>query len=133
MPELALRIACLCLTLAGVETLHGIARMRFLVPRVGRLKAQRISIVTGSLLAFAVCFLSVPSLGLHAPASLLGLGLLLSAFMAAFDVCIGRYAARLPWKVVLADFNPRHGNLLSLGLLLMVFFPLLVMALWFQC
>lgn len=128
MSELILRVVCLCLALAGVETLHGIARMRFLVPRIGRLKAQRISIVTGSLLALAVCVLGVPSLGLHTPASLLALGMGLSAFMACFDLCIGRYAARLPWKRVLADFNPWHGNLLSLGLLLLVFFPLLVMS-----
>jgi hypothetical protein len=50
----------------------------------------------------------------------------LSGFMAAFDIVIGRYAARLPWRVVLADFNPAGGNLILIGLLLLLLSPLLV-------
>jgi hypothetical protein len=123
-----LRIACLCILLAGAETIHGIARMRFLVPRIGRLQAQRISIVTGSLLAFVICYLVVPPLGLTSGVALLALGATLSGFMAAFDLVMGRYAARLPWKTVLADFNPARGNLLLMGLILLFLFPLLVMS-----
>jgi len=48
--------------------------------------------------------------------------------MAAFDIVIGRYAARLPWKVVLSDFNPSKGNLILIGLLLLLLFPLFIMA-----
>lgn len=123
-----LRIACLCILLAGAETIHGIARMRFLVPRIGRLQAQRISIATGSLLAFVICYLVVPPLGLTSGVALLALGATLSGFMAAFDLVMGRYAARLPWKTVLADFNPASGNLLLVGLILLFLFPLLVMS-----
>ncbi len=128
MIELALRIACLCLALAGTETLHGIARMRLLVPRIGKRKAQRISIVTGSLLAFAVCSLAVPPLGLSSRSSLLALGTGLAAFMASFDIFIGRLVARNTWKAVLGDFDPRGGNLISIGLGFLVLCPLLVMA-----
>ncbi len=103
--------------------------MRFLVPRIGVKRAQRISIVTGSLLALMVCSVGVPGLGLHSRTSLLGLGLLLAAFMAAFDMLIGRLVARRSWKVVLQDFDPRRGNLLVFGLLVLVLAPLLVMGL----
>jgi len=125
--ELALRIACLCLLLAGVETVHGIARMRWLVPRIGKARAHRVSIVTGSLLAFATCLALVPSLGLRGTAPLLLLGAGLAVFMAGFDITIGRFAARMPWSVIWADFNPAKGNLLSAGLALLVFLPLLAM------
>ncbi|NTW85089.1 MAG: hypothetical protein HGB30_02880 [Holophagaceae bacterium] len=127
--EPALRTLALCLALAGVETLHGLARMRFLVPRIGMKRAQRISIVTGSLLALLVCSVGVPGLGLHSRTSLLGLGLVLAAFMAAFDMLIGRLVARRSWKVVLQDFDPRRGNLLVFGLLVLLLAPLLVMGL----
>lgn len=129
MVEPALRIGCLCLALAGLETLHGIARMRLLVPRIGKRRAQRVSIVTGSLLAFAACFLAVPPLGLSDRAPLLALGAGLAAFMAAFDILIGRVVARNPWASVLGDFDPRGGNLISLGLAFLLLCPLLVMAL----
>ena len=128
MAELLLRVFCLCLLLAGAETLHGILRMRFIVPRTGKLKAQRISIVTGSLLAFGLCWLVVPSLGLHSRGALLSLGMCLSGFMAGFDLAIGRVVARLPWKVVLSDFNPAKGNLILIGLVLLFLFPLLIMS-----
>jgi len=46
--------------------------------------------------------------------------------MAAFDIVIGRYGARMPWKSVIADFNPAKGNLLLVGLVCLLLFPLLV-------
>ncbi len=129
MVEVPLRVVGLCVALAAVEMLHGIARTLFLVPRVGRERSQRIGIVSGSLLAFLVCLVLVPTLGLTGRAHLVALGLLLAGFMAAFDAAVGRYAVRRPWKVVREDFNPAKGNLLVVGLVLLTFFPLLVMAL----
>ncbi len=128
MVELVLRVVALCLALAGAETLHGIARVRLLVPRVGRRRAQQVSIVTGSALAFGVCWLLVPSLGLRQPGQLLALGLFLAAFMAAFDVAVARALGRR-WADVAADFDPRRGNYLVLGLLTLVLAPYAVTAL----
>jgi hypothetical protein len=127
--ELAARILGLCLALAGAEMLHGIARVRLLVPRIGLRRAQQASIVTGSLLAFVVCRLFVPTLGLTEPGPLLAVGLFLAAFMASFDVLIARTLARRSWPAILEDFNPARGNYLLFGLTLLVFFPFLVMAL----
>ena len=49
-----LRLASLCVLLAGAETLHGIARTVLLAPRVGKALAVKLSIVSGSLIAKAV-------------------------------------------------------------------------------
>ena len=127
--ELSLRILGLCVALAGAEMLHGIARTLFLLPRVGKERAQQVGIVTGSLLAFAVCYLVVPSLGLSTLPQLLSLGLFLSAFMASFDVAVARLAMRRPWRSVAGDFDPRNGNYLVFGLALLLFFPWLAVAL----
>ena len=92
--DLALRILSLCVALAGVETLHGIARTVLVVPRIGKARALKLSIVTGSALAWGACRLLVPDMGLHTAPDLLALGLLLAAFMAAFDIAT---KTLLPW------------------------------------
>ncbi|MGE5665736.1 MAG: hypothetical protein ACM3ZD_03810 [Betaproteobacteria bacterium] len=126
----ALRIASLCVVLAGVETLHGIARTVWLAPRVGKARAIKLSVVSGTLLAFGVCWLLVPGIGLHGLGPHLALGLGIAAFMAAFDVFIGRVVMRFDWPRIGRDFDPASGNYLSVGLVLLVFTPGLVW--WLQ-
>lgn len=122
----ALRILSLCLALAGVEMLHGIARTVWLAPRIGKERAIRLSIVSGSLLAFGVCLLAVPGVGLDGQLPHLALGLGLAAFMAGFDIAVGRLVMHLRWPRIWRDFNPAHGNYLSIGLVLLAGMPLLV-------
>lgn len=119
----ALRIASLCIVLAGAETLHGIARTVWVVPRIGKERALRLSAVTGSALALLICALLVPPIGLQGPRAHLLLGLLLAAFMAGFDLAIGRGVMRKPWHKLWPDFDPRSGNYLSLGLAFLALAP----------
>lgn len=127
--ELLLRALSLCVALASVETLHGIARTVFLAPRLGKALAIKVSIVSGSLLAFTVCYLFVPGMGLTSLSSLLILGICLALFMASFDIALGLWLLRRSWRKALSDLDPRTGNLLIVGLSLLVFMPLLVMRL----
>ncbi len=129
MGEAITRVAALCVALAGVETLHGIFRAAVLVPRIGKKRALKASIVSGTLLAFVVCHLLVPGIGMTETTGLLLVGLVLALFMATFDIVLARVVLRLPWARVLRDFDPRTGNYLAIGLLLLVFMPLLVMRL----
>jgi hypothetical protein len=122
-PDLLLRTLALCVLLAGAETLHGIARTVLVVPRLGKARALQLSIVTGSLLAFALCAWQVPGFGLATPAQHLALGAVLAVFMAGFDIAIGRFLMRKPWRKIRPDFDPSTGNYLVYGLLLLVFMP----------
>lgn len=124
--DLIARVLLLGITLAAVETLHGIARMRLLAPRVGRARAVKLSIVSGSLLAFGVCFALVPRVGVDGLAGHLALGGFLAAFLAAYDLALGRWLLRRTWANLWQDFNPSSGNYLSFGLLLLITFPALV-------
>jgi hypothetical protein len=54
------------------------------------------------------------------------LGLGLAAFMAAFDVAIGRWLMRKSWAKIWPDFDPRSGNYLLFGLVGLSISPLLV-------
>lgn len=129
MTEVIIRVVALCVALAGVETLHGIFRAAVLVPRIGKRNALKMSIVSGSLLAFGVCCLLVPGLGVGDTVGLLLVGFVLALFMAGFDIALAKIVLKLPWFRILRDFDPRTGNYLSIGLLLLVFLPYLVMRL----
>lgn len=124
-----LRALALCVVLAGAETLHGIARTLFVVPRLGKARALKLSIVSGSLLAFGICLLLVPDIGLRGWGPHLALGVALATFMAAFDLAMGRWLLRRSWRKAMADFDPRTGNLLVVGLLLLAVMPAFVAAL----
>ncbi|TXH90204.1 MAG: hypothetical protein E6Q78_04450 [Rhodoferax sp.] len=124
--DTALRVLALCVVLAGTETLHGIARTLWLAPRVGKARATQLSIVSGSLLAFAVCYLLVPGVGLVSLPDHLALGAVLALFMAGFDAALGKWLLRRSWRKILDDFNPATGNYLLFGLALLVVLPLLV-------
>lgn len=129
MTDEIVKVLLLCVALAGVETLHGIVRATVLVPRIGKKRALKLSIVTGSLLAFAVCFLLVPGIGVTSPGGLFAIGFALALFMASFDIALAKALLKLPWDKVLRDFDLRTGNYLSLGLLMLIFFPYAVMQL----
>ena len=107
--------------------LHGIARIRYLIPRVGKRNAQKISIVTGTLLAFAVCYLFIPAMGLATHFSAISLGVFVAAFMASFDIAVGRILMKRRWALIAEDFDPRKGNYLIFGVASLVAIPSIVL------
>lgn len=122
------RLVMLCLALAAAETVHGMVRIALVAPRLGEARALKLAGVTGTLLAFAACWVCVPGVGLDTAGAHLGLGWVLAGFMAGFDIVIGRWLARRPWSHIGRDFDPRTGNCLSYGLAALTFIPLVV---WF--
>lgn len=124
--DLLLRSLALCVVLAGAETLHGIARTTLVIPRLGKERAIKLSALTGTLLALAICWVLVPGIGLHSSGEHFALGLFLAAFMASFDIAIGRLLMRKSWAKIWPDFNPKTGNYLLFGLLALCFIPLIV-------
>lgn len=124
-PDL-LRIASLCVALAGAETLHGVVRTVWLARRIGKERAIKVSAVSGTALAFVVCYVLVPDIGLQGARQHLVLGAILAAFMAFFDIAFGRWVMRFTWQRILRDFNPASGNYLSLGLAALAMLPALV-------
>jgi hypothetical protein len=127
MLDLSVRVFSLCLALASAEMLHGIARIRYLIPRVGKRKAQKISIVTGTLLAFAVCYLFIPAMGLSTQFEAMALGALLAVYMASFDIAVGRFLMKRRWAQIADDFDPRKGNYLIFGLVSLLAIPYVVL------
>lgn len=126
--DTVLRIVALCVVLACAETLHGIVRTVVLNPRIGKERAIKLSALTGTLLAFCICWLLVPGINLQSAAAHLALGVGVAAFMAGFDIAIGRLLMRKSWAKIWPDFNPATGNYLIFGLLALCFIPWVI---WF--
>ena len=122
-----LNTLALCIALAGAETIHGVIRAAVIVPQVGKKRALKISIVTGSLLAFIVCFFFVPTIGVTSQFQLLTIGFVAALFMLSFDLLFAKLVLKRSFTKSLKDLNPRTGNYLIFGLALLVTYPLLVM------
>lgn len=122
--ETLVRIGSLCVVLACAETLHGIARVKLLIPRIGKERAIKLSALTGTLLALAICYVLVPRMELPTARAHFILGLFLAAFMASFDIALGRWVMHKSWKKIWPDFCPRSGNYLLYGLLALCVIPL---------
>lgn len=108
--------------------LNGIFRMRYLVRWLGKSRAQMVSVLTGLVLATAICRYFAPYWSVHSGVGLLWMGISLTVFMAAFDMAVGRLLMRRHWRQIASDFDPRSGNYLSVGLLLLCGVPCLVAA-----
>ena len=115
--------------LASVETLHGIVRTIFVVPKIGNKRAKQYSIISGTLLAFAVCYIMVPWLDINVEYQLILIGLVLAVFMATFDIMLAKFVVKLKWESIINDFNPAKGNYLIFGLILLIIIPYVVMKL----
>lgn len=124
--DAAIRILALCIALASVEMLNGIARTVLVVPRIGKARALQVGALSGCALVLLVCHWMVPPIGLQGWGEHLLLGLALAAFMAGFDLAIGRFVMRRRWHQLWPDFDPRTGNYLSVALVFLVFVPCLI-------
>ena len=124
--DTVIHAVALCVVLACAETLHGIARTVLVVPRLGKERALKLSALSGSVLAFVICFFLVPGVGLRSLGAHLLLGVVVASFMAGFDIAVGRFLMRKAWRKIWPDFNPATGNYLAFGLSFLVVTPALV-------
>lgn len=122
---LFLRSVAVWLAVASAETLHGIARVRFLNPRVGDVRARRIGVASGSLIILGIALVSAPWIAARGTLQWLAVGLVWLALMLAFDIGLGRWVFHLSWQRISADFNPLEGGWLAAGMAFLAAAPLI--------
>jgi hypothetical protein len=122
-PMFARSLAVL-LAIIVAETVHGVLRTWYLLPRVGDLASRQIGVFTGSLLIVAISIAAARWIGASRPAHLLAIGAMWVALMVAFEVALGRLAFGFPWSRIAEDFDLSRGGLLPLGLVTLAFAPL---------
>ncbi|MBF0573212.1 MAG: hypothetical protein HQK69_05565 [Desulfamplus sp.] len=96
---------------------------------MGNKRAKQYSVISGTFLAFVVCYILVPGLNINVDYQLILLGLTLSGFMAMFDIILAKFVVKQKWRTVMSDFNPAEGNYLLFGLMVLVIIPYVVMKL----
>jgi len=113
------------LVLILAETVHGILRGIFLVPRVGEFRSSQIGVLTGSVIILVLTWLFVRWIGASRSSHLLGIGLLWLCLTLAFEFLFGHFVVGASWERLAADYNLLQGGLLPLGMIFLIFAPLI--------
>jgi fucose 4-O-acetylase-like acetyltransferase len=116
------------LLIAAAESLHGTLRTVFLAPAVGDFRARQIAVFTGSLLIFGIAYVFRNWIGAGSLGERLGVGALWVLLTLTFEVVLGRFVMGLSWERIASDYDVLRGGLMPLGLLAMLFAP--VLAAW---
>lgn len=119
-----LRTLAVWLLIVATEVLHGTLRVLLLQPWLGDLRSRQLGVVTGSLLIVGVALLTAPWLRTAGTGRLLGIGLLWAALMIGFEIALGRTLG-YGWQRILADYDPRAGGFMALGIVVLTLAPLI--------
>ena len=106
-----------------VEIVHGILRGILLVPLTGQIRANQIGVAIGSLLIFLLTVFTIKWITTARTRELLTVGLIWVILTLAFEIGIGYGSGG--WERVSIDYDPRQGGLMPIGLLIMLFSPLI--------
>jgi hypothetical protein len=117
------------LLLMATETLHGTLRALFLAPVVGDFASRQIGVLTGSVLVLALAVLGLPWTRARHHRALILIGVIWATLTLLFEITVGRLIVGASWARLLEDYDLRIGGLMPLGLLIVMFAPL-VAARW---
>ena len=120
-----LRAVGLWFLLMMAETLHGLWRAKVLAVWIGEVAARDVSVFTGSLIILLITFACIGWIPSRNTRTLLLVGVTWVFLTIGFEVVLGRLAFGRSWSDVASDFDLFHGRLLPLGLLFLLFAPLI--------
>jgi hypothetical protein len=112
------------LVICAAEFVHGALRNLYLAPLIGDFRARQVTVFTGSLLILAIAYTMSGRLRPYTRRHLIAVGLFWLVLTLCVDLALGRATGR-SWDDLLAEFEVWNGGLFPLGLLFLVFAPLL--------
>lgn len=111
--------------IVAAETLQGVLRQLWLVSWLGELPARQLGVVSGALLILLLTWATRRWLRLRTPAQQLQAGALWLLLMLLFEFGLGTLLGYPP-ELLLADYDPRAGGYLGLGMLVLLLAPWLL-------
>jgi hypothetical protein len=111
--------------LIAAEIVHGILRAIVLVPFVGEFRSNQIGVFTGSAIILAIAYFTIRWIGAQRPIGTLSVGMIWLAVDRGLRILFGRFVVRLTWEELLAGYNIAKGGLMPLGLLILLFSPMI--------
>ena len=106
----------------ALETVHGILRSIFLVPRVGREASNLIGWPIAAVIVFGVTLLTSRWVGLRGTKALLTLGALWVVLTFVFEISIGLLQG-MDGTQIFHEINPFSGGLLIYSLIVVLLSP----------
>lgn len=106
------------------ESAQGALRRILVSPRV-ELAAHQLSVLLGVAVIFAITWLGWRWMRLRSARGALATGVLWVILTLAFEIGLGR-ALGASWEALAADYDPRRGGLMIVGLLAMALTPWVV-------
>ncbi|MBI1178427.1 hypothetical protein GC207_13410 [bacterium] len=119
------RALAIGLLIAAMEVLQGVLRVRLLNRPLGDRRARQVGVWIGSVVILFVAWLSGPWIGASTRGELLAVGAIWLAIMLALDLLFGRWVFKFTWSRIARDFDVRRGGLLGIGMLVVLFAPLI--------
>ena len=120
-----LRAIVVWIVIILAETVHGIARIQILEPSVGEFRARQMAVFSGAAIIFLVTRSLIGWIGANGRFALVAIGLFWVVLTIAFELLIGRFVFGFSWQRIAAEYDITSGSLMPLGLVFLVFCPLL--------
>jgi hypothetical protein len=117
-----LRGLAVWLLIMAVETLHGVLRQLFLVPRVGEAWAGRIGWPVAAVLVICIATAAARWMDLKGPSAQWRLGMIWAALTFIFEIAVGLWRG-LDAQHIMAEINPFSGGLLLLSVAVILVAP----------
>lgn len=106
------------------ESIHGVFRQLFIAPLIGDMPARQVGVLIGSIIIFAITWMSIRWINASSFSEQFRVGLLWVVLIAIFEFGLGT-ALGYSLERMLSDYNMAEGGFMSLGLLFMLFAPAL--------
>jgi hypothetical protein len=120
-----LRAVGLWFLLMAAETLQGLWRVKVLALWIGDEFARDVAVFTGSLIILLITFACIGWIAARDAKTLLLVGSTWVVLTIGYEFALGRIAFNRSWSEIASDFDLFEGRLLPLGLLFLLFAPLL--------
>ncbi len=119
-----LKVLAVWFLIVIAESIHGIIRQVLIAPMIGDLPARQIGVLTGSVIIFAIAWVSIRWINAQSFAEQFWVGLLWVVLIVIFEFSLG---AILGYSLerMFSDYNLAQGGLMGFGLLFMLFAPAL--------
>ncbi|MBX3499055.1 MAG: hypothetical protein KF889_06385 [Alphaproteobacteria bacterium] len=119
-----LRPIAVWLMIMAAESVSGLLRELFLEVAFGDRVTHQVGVAVGSLLVIAITVASIRWMRVETTRWLLGIGALWAALTFTFDAAVSRAFIDGSFERVFADYDPRRGGLMLVGMAVLALAPL---------
>lgn len=108
------------------EIINGNIRVRLLQRKYGQRRAKQLSFFLGIAIFWTITWFFLSWVGPSNLYQCFGIGLIWMLLMLLLDIYFGKFVFRYSWQKISDDFNPKKGNLLGVGMLLLFLCPAII-------